>query len=91
MAAGLIISRLPPGIGDALGAVEVGGISIPIAVGLLVMMYPPLAKVRYDKAGKIAADTVDGCVTGAQLDCRSAAHVALPDLLCPTSPSCAPG
>lgn len=57
MAAGLIISRLLPGIGDALGAVEVGGISIPIAVGLLVMMYPPLAKVRYDKAGKIAADT----------------------------------
>lgn len=56
MAAGLIISRLLPGIGDALGAVEVGGISIPIAVGLLVMMYPPLAKVRYDKAGRIAGD-----------------------------------
>ncbi|MDN5684400.1 arsenic resistance protein, partial [Corynebacterium glyciniphilum] len=57
MAAGLIISRTVPGIGDALGAVEIGGISIPIAAGLLVMMYPPLAKVRYDKAGKIAADT----------------------------------
>ena len=56
MAAGLIISRLLPGIGDALSAVEVGGISIPIAVGLLVMMYPPLAKVRYDKAGRIAGD-----------------------------------
>lgn len=56
MAAGLIISRTVPGIGDALSAVEVGGISIPIAVGLLVMMYPPLAKVRYDKAGKIAGD-----------------------------------
>lgn len=56
MAAGLAISRLAPGIGDALGAVEVGGISIPIALGLLVMMYPPLAKVRYDKAGKIATD-----------------------------------
>ncbi|MGP5653200.1 ACR3 family arsenite efflux transporter [Candidatus Corynebacterium faecigallinarum] len=56
MATGLLISHTVPGIGDALGAVEVGGISIPIAVGLLVMMYPPLAKVRYDKAGKIAAD-----------------------------------
>lgn len=56
MAAGLVISRLVPGIGDALGALEIGGISIPIAVGLLVMMYPPLAKVRYDKAGKIAGD-----------------------------------
>ena len=57
MASGLIVSHLLPGIGDTLSAVEVGGISIPIAVGLLVMMYPPLAKVRYDKAGKIAADT----------------------------------
>ena len=56
MAAGLIISRLLPGIGDALSAVEFGGISIPIALGLLVMMYPPLAKVRYDKAGRIAGD-----------------------------------
>ncbi|PQM74597.1 ACR3 family arsenite efflux transporter [Corynebacterium sp. J010B-136] len=56
MAAGLLIGRVVPGIGDALGALEVGGISLPIALGLLVMMYPPLAKVRYDKAGEIAAD-----------------------------------
>ncbi|WP_018296715.1 ACR3 family arsenite efflux transporter [Corynebacterium lubricantis] len=56
MAAGLLISQVFPGIGDALGAMEVGGISIPIAIGLLIMMYPPLAKVRYDKAAKIAAD-----------------------------------
>ncbi|MCG7438926.1 ACR3 family arsenite efflux transporter [Corynebacterium freneyi] len=56
MALGLAIGRFFPGIGDALGAMEVGGISPPIALGLLVMMYPPLAKVRYDKAGEIAAD-----------------------------------
>ena len=56
MAAGLLIGRVVPGIGDALGALEVGGISLPIALGLLVMMYPPLAKVRYDKAVEIAAD-----------------------------------
>lgn len=56
MAAGLLIGRVIPGIGDLLGAMEIGGISIPIAVGLLVMMYPPLAKVRYDKAGRLAAD-----------------------------------
>lgn len=56
MAAGLIIGRTVPGIGDALGALEVGGISLPIALGLLVMMYPPLAKVRYDKTREIAAD-----------------------------------
>ena len=56
MALGLALGRFFPGIGDALGAMEVGGISLPIALGLLVMMYPPLAKVRYDKAGDIAAD-----------------------------------
>jgi ACR3 family arsenite transporter len=56
MAAGLLISRTVPGVGDVLGSMEVGGISVPIAVGLLVMMYPPLAKVRYDKAGRIAGD-----------------------------------
>ncbi len=56
MALGLAIGRFFSGIGDALGAMEVGGISPPIALGLLVMMYPPLAKVRYDKAGEIAAD-----------------------------------
>lgn len=56
MALGLMLGRFVPGIGDALGAMEVGGISLPIALGLLVMMYPPLAKVRYDKAGEIAAD-----------------------------------
>ncbi len=56
MVAGLLIGRLVPGIGPALGGMEVGGISIPIALGLLVMMYPPLAKVRYDKTKEIAAD-----------------------------------
>lgn len=56
MAAGLLIGHFIPGIGQALGTVEVGGISIPIAIGLLVMMYPPLAKVRYEKTKEIATD-----------------------------------
>lgn len=56
MATGLLISFAAPGIGSFLGSMEIGGISIPIALGLLVMMYPPLAKVRYDKAGQIASD-----------------------------------
>ena len=56
MAAGLLIGHFIPGIGQALGAVEVSGISIPIAIGLLVMMYPPLAKVRYEKTKEIATD-----------------------------------
>ena len=56
MAIGLILGRSVPGLGDFLGSMEVNGISIPIAIGLLVMMYPTLAKVRYDKTAEIAAD-----------------------------------
>lgn len=56
MAIGLILGRSVPGLGDFLGSMEVNGISIPIAIGLLIMMYPPLAKVRYDKTAEIAAD-----------------------------------
>ena len=56
MIAGLALGKLVPSLGDVLAEMEVGDISIPIAIGLLVMMYPPLAKVRYDKAHKIATD-----------------------------------
>lgn len=56
MAAGLLLGRLVPQLAPFLGSLEVGGISLPIALGLLVMMYPPLAKVRYDKTKQIAAD-----------------------------------
>ncbi len=56
MAGGLVLGRSIPGLGGALSAVEVDGISLPIAVGLLVMMYPVLAKVRYDQLGEVTAD-----------------------------------
>jgi arsenite transporter len=56
MALGLALGRGIPGLGPFLSSLEVGGISLPIALGLLVMMYPPLAKVRYDKTKEIAAD-----------------------------------
>jgi len=56
MVAGLLLGRSVPGLGDALGAVEVDGISLPIAIGLLVMMYPVLAKVRYDRLDTVTAD-----------------------------------
>ncbi|MDZ5661203.1 ACR3 family arsenite efflux transporter [Nocardioides sp. S-58] len=56
MAGGLLLGRTVPGIDDALSAVEVGGVSLPIAVGLLVMMYPVLAKVRYDRLDTVTAD-----------------------------------
>jgi ACR3 family arsenite transporter len=46
-----------PGLGAALDAVQVQGVSVPIAVGLLWMMYPVLAKVKYETIGEHVKDT----------------------------------
>ena len=56
MGLGLLLGRLVPGLGNAISAVEIDGISLPIAIGLLVMMYPVLAKVRYDRLGTVTRD-----------------------------------
>lgn len=56
MAVGLTLGRFVPGLDNALDAVKVGGISVPIALGLLIMMYPVLAKVRYDETRRIGTD-----------------------------------
>ena len=56
MIAGLLLGRLIPGVSELLSHLEVGGISVPIALGLLVMMYPVLAKVRYDKVAAVTGD-----------------------------------
>ncbi|MBH5333938.1 ACR3 family arsenite efflux transporter [Streptomyces pactum] len=56
MAVGLGLGRAVPGLDDALAKVELGGISLPIALGLLVMMYPVLAKVRYDRLDAVTGD-----------------------------------
>ncbi|MCD2191580.1 ACR3 family arsenite efflux transporter [Actinomycetospora soli] len=56
MVVGLLAGRLIPGLGEALGAVAIDGVSLPIALGLLVMMYPVLAKVRYDRLDTVTGD-----------------------------------
>jgi len=56
MAAGLLLGRFVPGLDTALDSVKIGGISVPIAIGLLVMMYPVLAKVRYDETHRVTGD-----------------------------------
>lgn len=56
MLVGLLLGRLVPGLGDALSRVQVAGVSLPIALGLLVMMYPVLAKVRYDRLDTVTGD-----------------------------------
>ena len=56
MAVGLLLGRAIPGLNEALDTVKVGQTSLLIALGLLLMMYPVLAKVRYDEIGLITAD-----------------------------------
>lgn len=56
MIVGLVLGRFVPGVSYALARLEVGGVSVPIGIGLLVMMYPVLAKVRYDKVAAVAGD-----------------------------------
>ncbi|HEX6486391.1 MAG TPA: ACR3 family arsenite efflux transporter [Nocardioidaceae bacterium] len=57
MVVGLLAGRWVPGLNDALDAVKVASVSLPIALGLLLMMYPVLAKVRYDKLDTVTRDT----------------------------------
>ena len=58
MLVGLALGRAVTGLDDALATVEVGSVSLPIALGLLVMMYPVLAKVRYDELGHVTSDRI---------------------------------
>ncbi|MCI2956695.1 ACR3 family arsenite efflux transporter [Agromyces atrinae] len=56
MGAGLVLAVFVPAVGSALHAFSIGSVSVPIALGLLVMMYPVLAKVRYSDARTVAGD-----------------------------------
>lgn len=56
MALGLGLGRLFPQLGRILDSVSIAGVSLPIAIGLLVMMYPVLAKVRYNETRAVIRD-----------------------------------
>jgi len=56
MSAGLLIGRFAPSVQGVLNSIKIGQTSLPIALGLLLMMYPVLAKVRYEQMGHVTGD-----------------------------------
>src|SRR5665811_1214467 len=56
MVSGIVLGKIFTDLDDTLDRVKIDTVSLPIAIGLLAMMYPVLAKVKYSKIGEVTAD-----------------------------------
>ena len=56
MALGVIVGVMSPNFKNVLNTLSIGTTSIPIAIGLIIMMYPPLAKVKYEEMWRVFKD-----------------------------------
>ncbi len=56
MAVGLLSTELAPGVASWLDSFTIGDVSVPIFIGLIAMMYPVLARVRYEQLGQLSSD-----------------------------------
>lgn len=56
MVVGLFLGRFVPELSQVLESIQIAGVSLPIAIGLLIMMYPVLSKIRYSQTGDVLTD-----------------------------------
>ncbi|MBL7557952.1 MAG: ACR3 family arsenite efflux transporter [Bdellovibrionaceae bacterium] len=57
MGVGVFLGKFVPSLPNLIDSLSVGSTSIPMAIGLILMMYPPLAKVRYEEMPKVFSNT----------------------------------